>query len=52
MHISSVAAAGPPLPGKSARTEGDPANPISLYGRSKREGELALTERAGKLPIT
>ncbi|MDA1052409.1 MAG: NAD-dependent epimerase/dehydratase family protein [Planctomycetota bacterium] len=52
LYVSSVAAAGPPPPGKSMRTESDPASPISLYGRSKREGELLLTERADKLPIT
>lgn len=52
VQISSVAAAGPPPQGKSVRTESDPAQPISLYGRSKRQGELALTERADKLPIT
>ena len=52
IHISSVAAAGPPPRGKSIRLESDPPQPISLYGRSKLQGELALTERAGKLPIT
>jgi len=52
LHISSVAAAGPPPRGKSVRTESDPPHPISLYGRSKLQGELALTARADKLPIT
>jgi len=52
VHISSVAAAGPPPRGKSVRTESDPPHPISLYGRSKLQGELALTARADKLPIT
>ena len=52
VHISSVAAAGPPPRGKSVRTESDPPQPISLYGRSKLQGEIVLTERASKLPIT
>jgi nucleoside-diphosphate-sugar epimerase len=52
VHLSSMAAAGPPPQGKSVRTESDPPRPISLYGRSKLQGELALIERADNLPIT
>jgi nucleoside-diphosphate-sugar epimerase len=42
--ISSQAAAGPARNGVAVR-EGDPARPVSWYGISKREGELAV-ERA------
>lgn len=52
VHISSVAAAGPPPRGKAVRTESDPPRPVSLYGSSKLQGELELAERADKLPIT
>lgn len=47
--ISSLAAAGPSLPGRSRR-EDDPAQPIGDYGRSKLAGEEALRETAGDLP--
>lgn len=49
--VSSLAAAGPALDGH-ARTEGDPAAPISNYGRSKRAGELAALEFADRVPLT
>lgn len=52
VFVSSVAAAGPPPDGISVRDETHPSCPISLYGESKRKGELLLTERADRLPIT
>jgi len=52
VHVSSLAAAGPPPAGRAFRDETDPALPISIYGRSKRDGELALERRAGRLPVT
>lgn len=52
VHVSSLAAAGPPPRGRERRDEGDPAAPVSDYGRSKRAGEEALERRAGRLPIT
>lgn len=52
VHVSSLAAAGPPPRGRERRDERDPATPVSDYGRSKRAGEEALERRAGRLPIT
>ncbi|MHB8969505.1 MAG: NAD-dependent epimerase/dehydratase family protein [Pirellulaceae bacterium] len=49
--VSSVAAAGPSLRGH-IKTEYEPANPISNYGRSKRAGELAAAEFADRVPLT
>jgi len=46
--VSSQAAAGPAVDGRPVR-EGDPARPVSRYGLSKREGELAV-EREWKGP--
>lgn len=41
VHISSLAAAGP-APASAPRSEDDPPNPITPYGRSKLEGERVL----------
>ena len=41
VHISSLAVAGPATPADPARESGTPA-PISVYGRSKLAGELAV----------
>ena len=49
--VSSLAAAGP-APWGRLRTDDDPICPVSHYGRSKRAGELAAEEFAGRLPIT
>jgi len=48
IHISSLAVAGP---GENV-DETTPCTPISLYGRSKREGEEAVWERRGRIPVT
>lgn len=50
--LSSLSAAGPPRIDRAFRDEADPANPISEYGRSKRAGEIALQQRANRLPVT
>jgi dihydroflavonol-4-reductase len=50
--VSSLAAAGPPPPGRVCRDETDPPAPISEYGRSKRAGEIELQRRADRLPVT
>jgi nucleoside-diphosphate-sugar epimerase len=49
--VSSLAAAGP-APWGRRRSDDDPICPVSHYGRSKRAGELAAEEFAGRLPIT
>jgi nucleoside-diphosphate-sugar epimerase len=49
--VSSLAAAGP-APWGRLRTDDDPICPLSHYGHSKRVGELAAEEFAGRLPIT
>jgi len=41
VHVSSLAAAGP-APASRPRGEDDPPDPITPYGRSKLESELAL----------
>ncbi|HUT11089.1 MAG TPA: NAD-dependent epimerase/dehydratase family protein [Thermoguttaceae bacterium] len=49
--VSSLAAAGP-APDGQPRTEADPAEPVSNYGRSKLAGERAAEQFADRLPIT
>ena len=49
--VSSVSAAGPTSRGQ-VRNETHPANPISEYGRSKRNGELAVEKWAASTPTT
>lgn len=51
--VSSLAAAGPILGrNKSPKKEDSPCNPISLYGKSKRAGEIVAETFAADLPIT
>lgn len=52
VYVSSLAAAGPPLADRAFRDESDPPTPISVYGESKRAGEIALQQRASRLPVT
>jgi nucleoside-diphosphate-sugar epimerase len=49
--VSSLAAAGP-APNGQPRTESDPIEPVSNYGRSKRAGEMAAAEFAAEVPLT
>lgn len=49
VYVSSLAAAGPPLPGKKIRQESDPETPVSDYGRSKLAGEHEFRRRADRL---
>lgn len=49
--VSSVAAAGP-APLGVLRSEADPPRPISLYGQSKRAGEVAAESFAHLVPTT
>ncbi len=51
VHVSSLAAAGPAETGKP-RVESDPVNPLTYYGKSKREGERYAQEYSQYLPIT
>jgi len=52
--VSSLAAAGPAVGGRDGRmrTETDPPQPVSHYGRSKRLGERMAEQFADRLPIT
>lgn len=52
VYVSSLAAAGPPPPERAYRDEIDLPAPVSDYGRSKRAGEIALEQRADRLPVT
>ncbi|WP_224248275.1 NAD-dependent epimerase/dehydratase family protein [Hyalangium gracile] len=49
VYCSSLAAAGPSIPGRPRREEEPPA-PVSLYGRSKLGGEQAVREFADRVP--
>jgi nucleoside-diphosphate-sugar epimerase len=46
VHVSSLAAAGP-APARAPRVEGDAPAPITTYGRTKLEGELAVKAATG-----
>ena len=46
VHVSSLAAAGP-APPESPRTEDAAAAPVTVYGRSKLEGERAVAATPG-----
>jgi len=46
VHISSLAAAGP-APADAPRSEADPPQPLTPYGRSKLAGERVLAETTG-----
>jgi nucleoside-diphosphate-sugar epimerase len=48
VHVSSLAASGP---GEGA-DESAPCRPISLYGRSKAEGESEVWKRRDRIPVT
>jgi dihydroflavonol-4-reductase len=51
VYVSSISAAGPSPCGSVLREE-DECRPVSDYGRSKREAELLVLERADRLPVT
>jgi len=51
VHVSSLAAAGPAEIGRP-RIESDLENPITDYGKSKREGEKYALQYSRHLPIT
>ncbi|HLY72639.1 MAG TPA: NAD-dependent epimerase/dehydratase family protein [Planctomycetota bacterium] len=48
VHVSSLAAAGP---GEDV-DETTPCRPLSLYGRSKKEGEDEVWRRRDRIPVT
>lgn len=49
--VSSIAAAGP-SDGEHAATEADEPRPVSMYGRSKRAGELATSALDGQIDVS
>jgi len=51
IYLSSLAAAGPSPDGSPGR-EGDAPHPVSMYGRSKLEGEICCAKFKSQLPIT
>jgi dihydroflavonol-4-reductase len=51
ISVSSLAAAGPATNGRPS-IESDPPCPVSVYGRSKRAGEMEAESLAGRLPVT
>lgn len=51
IYVSSLSAAGPSRRFEP-RTPGEPSRPISDYGRSKYEGELAALSVANRVPTT
>ncbi|MCC6127357.1 MAG: NAD(P)-dependent oxidoreductase [Pirellulales bacterium] len=51
LTVSSLAAAGPAVWGRPS-IESDPPVPVSVYGRSKRAGEIEAEARADRVPIT
>ncbi len=50
IYLSSLAAIGPGNGGPVR--EDSPPRPVSIYGRSKLEGERAVLQHRGKLPVT
>ena len=51
LTVSSLAAAGPAISGRPS-LESDPPIPVSVYGRSKRAGEIEAETMADRVPIT
>jgi nucleoside-diphosphate-sugar epimerase len=51
LSVSSLGAAGPATNGR-ALIGSDPPVPVSVYGRSKRAGEIEAEALAGRVPIT
>ncbi|MDA8085572.1 MAG: NAD(P)-dependent oxidoreductase [Nitrospiraceae bacterium] len=52
IYLSSLSAAGPVLDGMPPLTEDIPPHPVSHYGKSKLQGEEAVLEIAGRVPVT
>jgi nucleoside-diphosphate-sugar epimerase len=51
LHVSSLAAAGPSIDNRPL-SEDAPSCPVSVYGKSKLEGENAVLSSRGIMPVT
>lgn len=51
VHVSSLAASGPQRDGRVA-DESQPEHPVSIYGRSKLEGEREALARSDQMAVT
>lgn len=52
LFVSSQTASGPSISLEKPKTELDPMNPISMYGRSKQIAEMEVAKYFDKIPIT
>jgi nucleoside-diphosphate-sugar epimerase len=51
VYVSSMAAGGPASSLDAPKTEAEPAAPVSLYGKSKLQGELEVLKYRDQFPV-